>query len=521
MLVELTIAEIFADDIPLGHINPIDFIELVVRQDIRPERPDDEDAPQLSDTVWELAERCWVKDPKQRPIASAVCDTITHLLNTTTATPPKPISSPSHLITPTQAESQPHVPAGATLRPLTAQSNPTQLLATTSDAQLIPDSSPLHPIATTHSIPQPLPTEPQALISPTNIAQLPESTSVAQPIPNPSFHSILLAKSKPLPHAPVQASQPRPLTPPQQLTLRGHTDLVLCATFSPDGKYIASGSRNARIMVWDAQTGNLALGPLERHTNSVYCVAFSPNGRHIASGSSDYTILVWDVVTGKVIVGPFQGHTNSIESVCFSPDGEQIASGSSDNIIRVWDARTGNLVGPLAGHTNWVTSVTFSGDGKRLASGSDDKTIRIWDIKSGRLIHGPLTGHQLGVGFVAFSPDGKRIVSAEWGGDVCVWDTDTGVCVSGPSKWHAKVTLAVVVTSHSTDCCAVSSDGKWIAARAGDGKAVQVGDSKTGRLAVTFLECTERVHSISFSPDSKRILSSSDDNTVRVHTLHC
>src|ERR1700722_6237117 len=73
--------KIFTNEIPLGHINDFaDFIELVVRQDVRPERPDDEDAPQLSDGVWEFAERCWVKNPQYRLTAAAVCDILSHLL---------------------------------------------------------------------------------------------------------------------------------------------------------------------------------------------------------------------------------------------------------------------------------------------------------------------------------------------------------------------------------------------------------------------------------------------------------
>ena len=87
------------DEIPLGHINYADFFELVVRQDVRPERPDDEEVLQLSDAVWELAERCWVKDPKLRPTASAVCDTLSHLLDTATTARqiPNPSSHPPHV----------------------------------------------------------------------------------------------------------------------------------------------------------------------------------------------------------------------------------------------------------------------------------------------------------------------------------------------------------------------------------------------------------------------------------------
>ncbi|KIM73019.1 hypothetical protein PILCRDRAFT_81455, partial [Piloderma croceum F 1598] len=75
----LTVYEIFANEIPLGHIDPADFLPLVVERNVRPERPVDEDAPQLSDITWELAKKCWAKDPKRRPTATAVCDTLSYL----------------------------------------------------------------------------------------------------------------------------------------------------------------------------------------------------------------------------------------------------------------------------------------------------------------------------------------------------------------------------------------------------------------------------------------------------------
>jgi WD40 repeat protein len=229
-------------------------------------------------------------------------------------------------------------------------------------------------------------------------------------------------------------------------------------------------------------------------------------------------------VTGKVVAGFFKGHTKSIS---FSPNGKHIASCSSDDhTIRVWGIRKDDLLaGPLIGHTNLVTAVAFSADGNLLASGSEDKTIRIWNVrgtlwKSGNLMQGPLVGHKDRIYFVAFSPDAKSIISASSNGDVCVFDTKTGTLVSGPSKQHPEGTLAVAFTPNST-CCAVSPDGKWIAIR-GKGeahKAIQVWDSKTGLLAVTFIKHSRNINSITFSPDSKRIVSSSADMTVRVHTL--
>jgi len=228
-------------------------------------------------------------------------------------------------------------------------------------------------------------------------------------------------------------------------------------------------------------------------------------------------------MTGTVLVGPFEGHASTIWSVTFSPDGSKIVSGSYDNTIRIWDAQTGvNVAGPLKGHTGNVTSVMFSKNGKQIASGSDDKTIRVWDTMSGRLIQGPLRGHNTHIFFVTFSLDGKRIVSVEWGGDACIWDTDTGVLLSKPLKQNVEGALTVGFTPSSTQVGAVSPDGKWIAVvPSSNCSTVQLWDSKTGLLATVFEEHTSKVHCVSFSPDSKQILSTSDDQTILVCTFNC
>ena len=92
--------------------------------------------------------------------------------------------------------------------------------------------------------------------------------------------------------------------------------------------------------------------------------------------------------------------------------------------------------------------------------------------------------------------------------------------MSGPSKQHEKGALAVVFTPGSTWNCAVSPNGKWIAENSPNNlKTVQVWDAKTGQVVATFSEHTEEVYSVTFSPDSKQILSTSKDKTIQVHTL--
>ena len=86
-----------------------------------------------------------------------------------------------------------------------------------------------------------------------------------------------------------------------------------------------------------AQFGEFA--PLEGHTSPVWSVAFSPDGRFIASGSGDKTVKVWELETAQT-VHTLRGHTSEVSSVAFSPDGRFIASGSWDETMRVWELET-------------------------------------------------------------------------------------------------------------------------------------------------------------------------------------
>ncbi|KAG9074191.1 hypothetical protein FRC06_010870, partial [Ceratobasidium sp. 370] len=79
--------------------------------------------------------------------------------------------------------------------------------------------------------------------------------------------------------------------------------------------------------------------------SGVNSVAFSPDGYRIVSGSDDATVRVWDADTGAPIGEPLTGHSSWVTSVAFSRDGHRIVSGSADATVRVWDADTGAPIG--------------------------------------------------------------------------------------------------------------------------------------------------------------------------------
>ena len=126
---------------------------------------------------------------------------------------------------------------------------------------------------------------------------------------------------------------------PSAIIMDGHTDFISCITFSPDGNFVASGSHDKTICVWDTATGTQTL-VLRGHEDIVECVAFSFDGR-IVSGSSDCTVRLWSASSGKKLLPPLCGHKKYLVSVAFSPNGQQVASACWGKKLYIWDAITG------------------------------------------------------------------------------------------------------------------------------------------------------------------------------------
>ena len=156
---------------------------------------------------------------------------------------------------------------------------------------------------------------------------------------------------------------------------------LLTVAFSPDGKYIITGSgdpfqegKETTARVWDAATGKELARMI--HAENVTSVAFSPDGgRYVVSGSWDATARVWEALTGHEVARLV--HEGAVTSVAFSPDGKYVVSGSWDATARVWEALTGQEIARIT-YEGTVTSVAFSSDGKYVVSGSEDHTARVW-----------------------------------------------------------------------------------------------------------------------------------------------
>lgn len=151
---------------------------------------------------------------------------------------------------------------------------------------------------------------------------------------------------------------------------------VYTARVSSDGSVIACGSHPQRhVTLLDAQTG-LLLAKLEGHTDVIDSLCFSPDGCFLASGSRDCTVKLWQVAARRV-TQTFEGHTDWIRSLNFSSDGCTLVSGSDDRTMRLWEVATGKQISSFD-HSGRVFQAIFSPDGCSVATSGDEPVVRVW-----------------------------------------------------------------------------------------------------------------------------------------------
>lgn len=247
------------------------------------------------------------------------------------------------------------------------------------------------------------------------------------------------------------------MTAKQEMAFHPH-GVVASASFSPDGKWLVTGSWDNSAKIWNAQTGHAEKKLEKKHQGFVNTARYSPNGKQILTASDDGTAKVWDAVSGNIILTLDQ-HGSHVKSAIFSPNGSQIVTASDDKTLVMWDSKSGKKLATFKGHEWPIREVAYSHDGKQLISGSEDNTAIIWNIATQKKT--VLAGHTAPIASVVFSPDDSRAFTASDDGTAKLWDPESGKEI-------------LTLNSHDQGVTSVdfSPDGRYVATGSQDGQAI-------------------------------------------------
>jgi WD40 repeat protein len=284
-------------------------------------------------------------------------------------------------------------------------------------------------------------------------------------------------------------------------------DSVRQVAFARDGKAIWVGcdggnpadkdSVPGSLRQWDLQTGTV-VQTFETVPGQLLSLAISPDGKTLASGGRERGPFLWDAVAGKAVdldpPGP-QQRTWWLNGLAFAPDGRTLAVADSNGQVRVWDVATRRELHRHNDHIGGILNVSLSPDGKQAATVGWDGTVRIWDVATGQAVR---FWNADATASVNYTPDGRSLLTAGWGGTVRLWDAATGKEVR---RFRDERGFARA---------AVSPDGRLVAASGKDLVSITLYETATGRPIRELTGHTSSLSLLTFSPDSRQLISAAD-----------
>jgi WD40 repeat protein len=286
---------------------------------------------------------------------------------------------------------------------------------------------------------------------------------------------------------------------------------VTCTLFSRSGKWLASGSNNGYIRIWDPRTMRLkhTLG----HSGGAYCLAVSKDSGLLAVGGGDGQVRLWNMSADPPKdKGLLKVSSTPLLGLSLAPNGKTFVAGGSDSRVYLWDLTSDppKELNGGSGHSGVIRSVLYSPSGKLIASAGDDKFIRLWTVNAQhRMTEKAKVETPAAVQCLAFHPtDDKVFVSGGADGTIRLWQAG--------EKLTQKAELK---TKHgAVHAIAISASGKTLAAAFSGGTVrTWAFGTKLAQAEKAILEGHKAAATaVAFAPDGTLIATGSADWTVRL-----
>ncbi len=216
------------------------------------------------------------------------------------------------------------------------------------------------------------------------------------------------------------------------MTLAEHKDVVEGVAFNTTGGVLVTASVDEKALPVELATRKV-VRPMTDHTNRIITVAFSPNGKYVATGSLDRTIKIWNAQDFTPLANTDHAG-GQVHNLVFLSDGNQFFAGGEDGNMRLYrisESRSGKVTGynislgrTIGGNRTPIFAVAASQKGNLMAAAGEDSLVHVFDTGGGRKhtlkdCTGPVYS-------LSFNPDGSLLAAASRDGKVRVWTTKDG-----------------------------------------------------------------------------------------------
>jgi WD40 repeat protein len=344
-------------------------------------------------------------------------------------------------------------------------------------------------------------------------------------------------------------------------------DAVYARDVSPDGKRFATGGANGQIRLWDAEVGASVYAGADYPDVDWTATGLSPGGRIAASAGTDGGICLWDLADGRKL-RRIDRSPGRAASVTYTPDGKALLIGGSRGKMEFFDAVAGKPL-PPPGDLRSASGqpAALARDGRTLVT-VHRNTVTVWDWPAGRLRRTfQFPDKEFCVNYAHLSPDGRRLIASAWKDQretVELWDVTTGHSVAhlqfpsyrglrpvhspdgnalllevansvygNPTRegWLTEPELSLWDPERLTrrryftvpplervdhglqlGPVAFSLDGRTLALGTGD-RPITLFEVATGQVRRQLAGHRDHVMTLAFTPDGRRLLSTSSDRT--------
>ncbi|RZF37372.1 hypothetical protein LSTR_LSTR009723 [Laodelphax striatellus] len=291
-------------------------------------------------------------------------------------------------------------------------------------------------------------------------------------------------------------------TSKKQLLLTCHTSAVYDLVFPRDYSQVFATASKDDIRVWNIETSRELLR-ISVPNFTCSGIVFSYDGKSIITSWNDGTIKAFTPQTGTLIYTILNAHNKGVSAVAITSDGKKIVSGGGEGQVRVWEIKPNkqSLLAVLKEHKGPVSSIDINRNDKEVVTASSDGTCIIWDLE--RYARTAILFSSTLFMCVRYHPTGCQVVTCGTNRQIGYWEVYDGSLIREIEG----------SASSALNTLDLTDDGNYFAT-GGTDQILKVWKYREGLTTHVGVGHAGVITSVRFSPDRKRIVSTSADGAI-------